>query len=350
MENSPSPSPFLQACNQQIPALKPVWLMRQAGRILKPYRDLKEKTGSLLELFQTPDLAAEITLMPVEMLGVDAAILFTDLVTPLEPMGCPFKYAPGPVCAHPARTRKEVEALRPMRTEADLPFVLETIRLVRRALPASVPLIGYGGGPFTLATWATEGESSREFAQFRRLVYADPQTAHLLLDKLTEVTIDYLRAQIRAGAQAIQVFDTSVGVLSPPMFEQVALPYLQRVFAALEELRVPRIYFALGASHLLHLLPRVGADVLSLDWRTDISRAFRLVDGKMALQGNLDPCALLAPAEAFVREAQNILRQTAGQPHIFNLGHGVLPDTPFDHVRLLVETVHEYSAATAKGG
>ena len=338
-----SQSPFLLACAGQATAVTPVWLMRQAGRILKPYRDLREKYKSILTLFKTPELAAQITLMPVEILGVDAAILFTDLVTPLEPLGCPYEYSPGPVFAHPVRTREDVEALRPLDTRTDLSFVLETIRLTRRELPPAVPLIGYGGAPFTLAAWMVEGKSSKDFSIFRRLLYDAPETAHLLLDKLTDAMIDFLTAQVEAGAQAIQLFDTSIGLLSADAFQRFALPYLQRIFTALDALDVPRIYFPLDASHLIPLLKRTGADVLSIDWRTDLDQAFELFSPELVLQGNLDPCALYAPAETLVTEVHRILKSADGRPHIFNLGHGLLPDIPCDNVRVLVDAVHEYS-------
>lgn len=337
-----SRSPFLQACRGQVPEVTPIWLMRQAGRILKPYRELREKYRSLEPLFTTPELAAEITLMPIRLLEVDAAILFTDLVTPLVPMGCSCHYRPGPVLARPVRTRKEVEKLRPVCVETDLAFVLESIRLVRRELPPDIPLIGYAGAPFTLASWAVEGKSSRDFSTFRRLLYADPETAHLLLDKVTQVIADFLVAQIRSGAQAIQLFDTSVGILSPTDFQRFALPYLQRLFAALASEQVPRLYFPLASDHLLLWLGQIGADVLSLDWRTDLAQAFASFP-ELALQGNLDPCALFAPAEELVAQAQAILRVARGHPHIFNLGHGVLPETPFDQVRRLVDAVHNFS-------
>ncbi len=344
MSESVQSSPFLQACNRQLPATRPVWLMRQAGRILKPYRDLKEKTGSILKLFKDPELAAEITLMPVAMLEVDAAILFADILTPVEPMGCKIEFVPGPVFAHPVRTRADIEALRAISTEADIPFVLETIHLVRAALPDSVPLIGFGGAPFTLATYMVEGGGAKNFTMFRQMLYADPAGAHLLLDKLTRVVIDYLRAQVQAGAQAIQLFDTWIGALSRDAFEQLVLPYLQRVFAALKDMQVPRIYYANDASHILSLLPRTGADLFGIDWRLNIGDAFQAFDNQIPLQGNLDPCVLCAPPEIIVRETRQILRQTHDLPHIFNLGHGVLPETPIDHVRLLVDTVHEYAA------
>ena len=343
MSRSDSQSSFLLACAGQKTAVTPVWLMRQAGRILKPYRDLREKYESITTLFKTPELATQITLMPVEILEVDAAILFTDLVTPLEALGCPYEYDPGPVFTRPLRTADDVEALRPLDTRADLPFVLETIRLTRRELSPAVPLIGYGGAPFTLAAWLVEGKSSKDFSFLRRLLYSAPETAHLLLDKLTDAVVDFLTAQVEAGAQAIQLFDTSIGLLSADAFQRFALPYLQRIFAALADLHVPRIYFPLDASHLLPLLNQTGADVLSIDWRTDLDQAFELFSPELVLQGNLDPCALYAPTDILVAEVHRILKSADGRPHIFNLGHGLLPDIPCDNVRVLVDAVHEYS-------
>lgn len=336
-------SSFLQACAGQIPNHRPVWLMRQAGRILKPYRELREQTGSILKLFKTPELATQVTLMPVSMLGVDAAILFADILTPVEPMGCQIDFVPGPVFAKPVRSHADIDALRTIDPQAQLPYVLETIRLVRRALPPGIPLIGFAGAPFTLATYMAEGGGAKEFTHFRRLLHADRGAAQALLDKLTEVTISYLRAQIDAGAQAVQLFDTWIGALSPELFAQLALPQLERIFAALEGLGVPRIYYANGAAHFLELLPRTGADVLGLDWRVQLDHAFQQCGGRLPLQGNMDPCALFAEPPAMVAEAQRILRQTRGLPHIFNLGHGVHPDTPCDRVKLLVDTVHGFA-------
>jgi uroporphyrinogen decarboxylase len=348
MTSPDTPSRFLQACSGQVPDITPIWLMRQAGRILKPYRDLREKHASLRTLFNTPELAAEITLMPVHMLGVDAAILFTDLVTPLEAMGCRFAYDPGPVFENPVRTREDVERLRPVDTATDLSFVLETIRLVCRELPPSIPLIGYGGSPFTLATWIVEGKGSKDFSMLRRLLYRDPQLAHLLLDKLTDVVIDFLEAQIRAGAQAVQLFDTSVGLLSPQMFAAFAAPYLRRIFSALGKSGVPRIYFPLAGPHLLPHLGELGVEVLSIDWRTDLEQAFAHFSPEQVMQGNLDPCVLYASGEQIVSRTRAILQAARGRSHIFNLGHGILPDTPFDNARLLVDTVHEITAASGQ--
>jgi uroporphyrinogen decarboxylase len=317
--------------------------MRQAGRILKPYRDLRQRHGSIQKLFTTPELAAEITLMPIELLGVDAAILFTDLVTPLEPLGCEFTYDPGPVFTRPMRSADDIRGLRRVEPEQDLDFVLETIRLVRNDLPTTVPLIGYAGAPFTLATWVVQGGGSKDFPAFRGMLHADPQLAHQLLEKITDLVIRYLQAQIKAGAQAIQLFDTSVGLLSPTQFSEFALPYLQQICSELASLQVPIIYFPLGAAQNLAQFAHVGADVLSLDWRIDIEWAFDQLGDAMPLQGNLDPCSLYGSEEAVIKAASDILDKTRGRPHIFNLGHGVYPDTPYEMVRLLVETVHHYA-------
>ncbi len=342
---SPVPSStFLEACAGQRPSRRPIWLMRQAGRILPPYRQLREKTGSILKLFKTPELATEVTLMPLSMLGVDAAILFADILTPVEPMGCQIDFVPGPVFAKPVRSGADVDALQTIDAEAQLPFVLETIRLVRRALPPGIPLIGFAGAPFTLATYMAEGGGAKEFTRFRRILYSDPGVALALLEKLTDVTITYLRAQVAAGAQAVQLFDTWIGALSPRSFERVTLPHLQRIFGALEGLGVPRIYYANGAAHLLDLLPRTGADVIGLDWRSDLDQAFTRC-GNLPLQGNMDPSALFADPASVVGEAKRILRQTQGIPHVFHLGHGVHPDTPCDQVKLLVDTVHSFTPA-----
>ena len=345
-----TPVPFLDACSGSLPAATPIWLMRQAGRILKPYRDIRAKTGSLEVMFKSPDLAAEITLMPVDHLNVDAAILFADLVTPLEPMGFDFRYDPGPVFSNPVRSATDVARLRPLDVHSGLPFVPQTVRQVCAALPPEVPLIGYGGGPFTLASWAVEGTGSKDFSVFRSFLHAEPVAAEDLMGKLTEALIVYLRSQAEAGARALQIFDTSIGILSTLDFERLALPHLQRVFAELEACRVPRIYFGLGASHLLPLIKRVGADVVSIDWRITPRQAYGTLGDDTPLQGNLDPCALLGKEENLIREARRIVDDVGGRPHIFNLGHGLLPNTPVDMARRLVDVVHEYSAARKQGG
>ena len=335
---------FLRSCAGEVVVPRPVWLMRQAGRILKPYRDLKKQAGSLSTLFNTPELAARVTLMPVEMLGVDAAILFADIFTPVEPMGCELTFQPGPVLASPVRTRSDVDRLCIFDPENDLAHVRQEIELVRAGLPQDVPLIGFAGAPVTLATYLAEGMGAREFTHFRRMLYADPKTAHLLLDKLTEVAISYLRMQVNAGVEAVQLFDTWIGQLSQEQFESIALPGLERIFSELNQLQVSTIYFANDSAHLLPLLPRTGADVFSIDWRTDLDLARDLLGPSRPLQGNLDPAALFAPREQVVAATRKLLDKTSGTPHIFNLGHGVHPETPIDSVRTMIDTVHEYAS------
>ena len=336
-------SPFLMACLGQVPDTTPIWIMRQAGRILQPYRELRRRHNSISTLFNSPELAADITLMPIDLLGVDAAILFTDLPTPLAALGCEFTYDPGPIFARPVRTAAEVAALRQVDPEADLGFVLETVRLVRKRLPASVPLIGYAGGPFTLAAWLVEGHSSKDFPALRGMLHADPDLAHELFERLTDLVCNYLDAQIRAGAQAVQIFDTSVGLLSSAQYDTFALPYLQRICKHLSPLGVPVIYFPLAAAQSLSRFSKVGATVLSIDWRTDLDVARASFGANLPLQGNLDPCSLYGTEENMIAAVRRILAQSEGQPHIFNLGHGVFPDTPYPMVKLLVETVHEFS-------
>jgi len=320
--------------------------MRQAGRILAPYRDLKDKVGSIETLFRTPELAAEVTLMPVEMLGVDAAILFADIFTPIGPMGCEITFDPGPTLAAPIRTQREAEALRVFDVQDELAHVWDIISLVQQNLPSGVPLIGFAGSPYTLATYLAEGGGAKEFTRMRAMLHADPGCAHVLLERLTDVAIDYLTAQVRAGVVAVQLFDTWIGALSAAVFEREVLPYLQRLFAALEPLGVPRIYYANGAPHLLPLLPLTGADVLSLDWRVDLGQVIGQLESRMPLQGNLDPCALFASPDEVDRQAGAILAATDGYPHVFNLGHGVHPETPCDSVRRLVDTVHAHRRPT----
>ena len=336
-------APFLQACQGRVTQNTPIWIMRQAGRILKPYRDLRQEHGSILKLFTTPELAAEITLMPIEMLGVDAAILFTDLVTPLEPLVGGLSYDPGPVFADPIRSATQIDTLRTITPEEDLKYVLDTAQLVRQALPPTVPLIGYAGGPFTLATWIVEGSSSKDFPAFRRMIHGDPILAHKLLDKLSDLVINFLRAQIAAGAQAVQIFDTSIGLLSPEQFAEFALPYLKRICHSLAPLDTPVIYFPLAAAQSLTYFGQVGAQVLGLDWRIDLTQARAQFGDAITLQGNLDPCILYGSEDSIVTATQGILEKTKGRPHIFNLGHGVFPDTPYEKVKLLVETVQKFA-------
>ncbi len=334
----------MRACRGQAVSQTPIWIMRQAGRVLKPYRDLREQHSSIQTLFTTPDLAAQITLMPIDLLGVDAAILFTDLVTPLEPLGCPFTYAPGPVFASPVRSQSDIDSLRPVDPETDLSYVLETIDLVCSSLPKHIPLIGYAGSPFTLATWLVEGRSSKDFSAFRAMMHSAPEAAHQLMQHLTDLVISFLSAQVAHGAQAVQIFDTSVGVLSANSFSQFVLPYIKRINEALAPLNVPRIYFPLAATHCLPLFSQTGADVLSIDWRVDIDAAYGALGTNAVLQGNLDPSVLYADQKTIANEVGKTLQKVAHRPHIFNLGHGLQPDMPYENVAFLVSEVHRQSS------
>ena len=338
---------FLSACRGHVGPRPPIWLMRQAGRILAPYRELKERVGSIERMFRDPEIATQVTLMPVQMLGVDAAILFADIFTPVDPMGCDVTFSPGPVLEFTISDADDVARLHLFDAERELAYVAEIIGRIRAGLPASVPLIGFAGSPLTLATYMAEtGDRSREFTGLRRLLHANPGAAADLLDKLTDVCIEYLSMQVRAGAQTLQLFDTWIGALSLADFESIALPRLQRIFAHLGGLGVPTIYYANNAAHRVDALDRVGADVLSLDWRTDLAQLFRRWEGRIPLQGNLDPLKLFAPPDAVETEAQRLLRSTDGYPHLFNLGHGVHPETPYESVVRLVETVRNHTAQT----
>ena len=319
--------------------------MRQAGRILPPYRQLKEEVGSLERMFRDPEIATEVTLMPVDMLGVDAAILFADIFTPVDPMGCSVTFNPGPVLEFTISGPGDVARLQTFDADSDLSYVADIIGRVRSRLPDSVPLIGFAGSPFTLATYMAEGGArGREFSGLRRMLHVDPATALALIDKLTDVAIDYLSMQVRAGAQALQLFDTWIGGLSLGDFERLALPRLQRIFRHLSDLGVPTIYYANDAAHLVTALDRVGADVLSVDWRMDLGDLFARKPGR-ALQGNFDPLALFADPDSVEAGARDLLQQTEGHPHIFNLGHGVHPETPYDNVVRLIEVVKGHQSA-----
>ncbi|MDA0334203.1 MAG: uroporphyrinogen decarboxylase [bacterium] len=337
---------FLAACRGKTTVRRPVWLMRQAGRILAPYRDLKEQVGSIELMFRDPAIATEVTLMPVELLGVDAAILFADIFTPVDPMGCSVTFDPGPVLEFYVSTPEDVARLHTFDAESELSYVADIIGRIRGQLPESVPLIGFAGSPFTLATYMAEtGGRGREFTGLRRLLHTNPATALALIDKLTDVAIDYLSMQVRAGAQALQLFDTWIGALSLADFEAIALPRLQRIFQHLSSLGVPTIYYANDAAHLVSALDRVGADVLSVDWRTDIVDLFARKPGR-PVQGNFDPLALFAAPDVVEAGVRELLQRTDGQPHIFNLGHGVHPETPYDSVVRLVETVKNHHPGT----
>ena len=343
----PAESRFLRACRREPTDATPIWLMRQAGRYLPEYRALRER-HPLLEMIKTPELACAVTLQPIAAFALDAAIIFADILPPLEGMGLRLRYAEGegPIIDNPVRTAEDVARLRTPPPEEALPFTLEAIRLARAQLDArNIPLIGFSGAPFTLAAYAIEGGGSRNYAAVKGLMMRDPATWDALMLKLSELVGAYLLAQARAGAQALQLFDSWAGQLSPDDYRQYALPYTQRALTIARQAGVPIIHFATETSGYLEEMRATGADVVSVDWRVDLSAAWQRLGEDVAIQGNLDPVALLAPWDAIEPRARAILDQAGGQPgHIFNLGHGVLPNTAPDTVRRLADFVHEYSA------
>lgn len=318
-----------------------MWFMRQAGRSLPEYRAIRTK-HSLLDICKQPEIAAEVTLQPVRRLGVDAAILFSDIVIPLQAMGVSLDIVPGigPVIEHPIRSVADVDALLPLEPETGVPFVLETIEILAREL--DVPLIGFGGAPFTLASYLIEGGPSRTHARTKALMLGEPEMWNKLMDRLAEALLVYLRAQVSSGAAAVQIFDSWVGTLAPAEYLTYVAPGVERVFAGLEDLAVPRIHFGVGTGELLGTMSSVGADVMGIDWRVPLSVARTRVGDGIALQGNLDPAVCLAPWHVVQQHATEVLRQGGGRGHIFNLGHGVLPDTDPDVLKRIVELVHTY--------
>lgn len=337
-------SRFLRACRREPVDCTPIWLMRQAGRYLPEYRALRERY-TLLTLCKTPELAAQVTLQPLKRFDLDAAIIFADILLPLEGMGIEVVFAAGegPLIHNPVRDRKAVEALRVPSPQEGVPFTLEAIRLARRELDGKVPLIGFAGAPFTLASYIVEGGATRNYLQTKSLMYREPRAWHLLMDKLARLTADYLRAQIRAGAQAVQYFDSWAGTLSPADYREYVLPHSRRVISALAEEKVPLIHFTTGTSGWLELVKEAGGDVIGVDWRTDLDVAWNRIGNDVAIQGNLDPATLLAPRDELLHRAGEILSQVRGRPgHIFNLGHGVLPETPVENVGTLVDFVHQW--------
>ncbi len=340
---APVPRPdarFLRALRCAPVDATPVWFMRQAGRALPEYRAVRER-ATLLEITRDPALCAEVTLQPVRRLGVDAAILFADITTPLAGMGVAFDIVEGrgPVIEHPVRTAADVADLRAFEPEAAVAPLLEAISVVRRESP--VPLIGFAGAPFTLACYLVEGGPSRDFVQTKALMHAQPAVWDRLLDHLVTATIAYLRAQVAAGVEAVQVFDSWVGGLSPLDYERRLWPHMRRLFDGVAGLGVPSIHFGVGTAGILALQASAGGDVIGLDWRIALSDGRRIV-GDRAVQGNLDPTLLLGPWEGTEEAARWILEENDGRPgHVFNLGHGVLPGTDPDHLRRLVDLVHD---------
>ena len=340
---------FLRACRLEPVDTTPVWFMRQAGRYMAEYRAIREKY-SLLEICHHPELAAEVTLQPVRALGVDAAILFADILLPVIPLGLGLEFAKGegPVIGKPVCSLEDVRSLNHVDTGTDLGYVMEAIGLLRAELNG-IPLIGFCGAPFTVASYIIEGGSSRDFLKTKTMMYSAPEVFHALMEKLSVVLSDYLVAQIRAGAQAVQVFDSWVGALSPQDYETFVLPHSQKVLEAAKAENVPVIHFGTNTTTLLPLMKRAGGDVIGLDWRIPLDEGRALLGEDVAVQGNLDPALLFAPLSEIKARVHDILRRAAGRPgHIFNLGHGILQNTPVDNVKAVVDMVHEYSIQREK--
>ena len=349
MTNELQNSRFMKAARCEPTDTTPVWIMRQAGRYLPEYMAVRSRV-TFLELCKRPDLAAEVTVTAQRVLGVDAAILFADLLPILEPMGLQLEYLQdeGPVIHNPVRDAAAIDQLRPLENMDRLPFVLDTVRLVRQELPADIPLLGFAGAPFTLASYAVEGSGSKNYLHTKQLMYGDRGTWDALLDTLVRSLSLYLKAQIDAGCQAVQVFDSWAGCLSPADYREYVLPATRRLIASLPP-ETPVIYFLTGNPALLPLQTEAGSSVIGLDWRCDLADAWRTVGYDRAVQGNLDPVSLFADRNALRRKVQEVMHAAGGRPgHIFNLGHGVLPDTPVENVTSLVEWVHEFGQRAAQ--
>lgn len=336
---------FLRACKQQVTSRAPVWFMRQAGRYDPQYRKIKERY-SLLEICAHPELAAEITMQPVRTLGVDAAILYSDIMNPMASLGISFDIVPnvGPVIENPIHTWEAVQALRPIDVEGDLGHILATIRLLRQQL--QVPLITFAGAPFTLASYLIEGRPSKRFLRTKTMMYAQPTVWFALMDKLSDAVIAYLQAHVAHGAQAVQLFDSWVGALSPHDFVTYVYPTVKRIFKALESLPVPKIYFpGVSSGELLSTLGDLSVDVVGIDWRVPISLARQRLPQHVAIQGNLDPLLLTAPDDVLLAQAKRIIDEGMQQKgYIFNLGHGLFPEASVSQVQRLTSFVQEYSA------
>ncbi len=334
---------FLRACRREKVEYTPVWMMRQAGRYMAEYRALREK-HTLLELCKTPELATQVTLQPMR-LGMDAAILFADILLPLEPMGAPFSFekGEGPVVHEPVRTREQVEKLRVIDPEEGLGYVLAAIRMLKKEL--KVPLIGFAGAPFTLASYLIEGGKSAHYEKMKKIMYGETDTWNLLMQKFSEVVRKYLRAQVEAGADAVQLFDSWVGQLSPADYAEYVQPHVAYILKDLEKTGVPVLHFGTGTATLLELQRDAGGTVIGLDWRTPLANGWKRVGYDRGVQGNMDPTVLFAPVEVAKKHALRVLDAAENRPgHIFNLGHGILPGTPVDTVKAVVDTVHEASA------
>jgi len=350
---TPALDPLLvRACRKETVERTPVWFMRQAGRCLAEYRTLREKHG-ILEIAKTPELCAQVTRMPVDRLGVDGAVLYADIMLPLDGMGVPFHIQPdlGPIIERPIRSAADIAALRIVEAEEATPYLFETIRALRRELDPKVALIGFAGAPFTLVSYLIEGRPSRDHARTKALLFGEPALWDALMRTVVEVLVRYLTAQIAAGVQVVQLFDSWVGALAPADYERAVLPHTRAIFARIGD-RVPRIHFGTGNAALLGQMGDAGADVVSVDWRQPLDAAWDAIGPAQGIQGNLDPALCQAPFEIVAAGARDVLRRAGGRPgHVFNLGHGVLPDTDADILARLVELVAaETTRTTAAGG
>jgi uroporphyrinogen decarboxylase len=336
-------SRFLDACRRRPTDVRPVWFMRQAGRYMRQYREIRAKHG-ILDICKRPDLAAAVTLQPIEVLDVDAAIIFADLLLPVEPMGLKLRFATGegPRIDNPVRTNDDIDSLSTANTD-DLGYVGEAIQLVVRALGGRVPVIGFIGAPFTLASYMIEGGSSRTYIRTKRLMYSDETMWRRLMGKIVDVLAPFASSQVAAGARVIQLFDSWVGALGPDDYVRYVAPYSRALIERVRSSGVPVIHFGTGASGFFRELHAAGGDVLGCDWRISIDQAWMDISYRSAIQGNLDPVVLFAPISELRQRVFELLRRTGSRPgHIFNLGHGILPDTPVDHVRACVEIVREF--------
>jgi uroporphyrinogen decarboxylase len=339
-------SRFLRACRRETVDATPVWFMRQAGRYMAEYRALRQNY-TLLQLCRTPDLATEVTLQPVRRIEVDAAILFSDLLLPLEPMGIAFDFVKGegPAIEQPLRSSGDIDRVRLTDPRESLSFTFDAIRQIKRELAGRIPLIGFAGAPFTLASYAIEGGHSNNFALTKSLMYGDPAAWHRLADRLATVVADYLTAQIDAGVDVVQVFDSWVGALNADDYREFALPHTRRIFDAVAG-RVPTIHFGVATSSILHLMREAGGDVIGADWRVPLDEAWARIGPDHGIQGNLDPTLLLGPRDRLLSGTLDVLNRAAGRPgHIFNLGHGILPSTPLENVQAVARFVHQHKAS-----
>lgn len=336
---------FLDACYHRQPDATPVWFMRQAGRCLPEYRALRQKYD-MLTMVRTPELSTEVTLMPIKKFGVDAAIIYSDIMIPLEAMGVSFeiKHEVGPIIHHPIRTAEDIAALRVPAGEEIAPFMMQAISMVRQELAGKQAVIGFAGAPFTLACYLIEGRPSRDYHNAKAMMYGQPELWHALMEKLATMTARYLDVQIQTGVDAVQLFDSWIGALSPSVYQRYVQPYVHSIFESVRQTGTPAIHFGTGTSALLESMAAAGGDIIGLDWQVDLEEGWARVGFDHGVQGNLDPSLLLTSWPVIEKAMQDVLRRAANRPgHIFNLGHGVLAPTDPELLRQLVEAVHETS-------